>query len=179
VTALHCFNFFSCVLPCSCTSICPSKSWHEQRNVTLANTSAEHQIAIFEVTSSYGHNMVRSIKVENRPPIKKKVIHYIKPKKSSGYDEITCGIIKACASLISHPLSHIYSHSLYTGMSPDHLKITVVKQIHKKGDKTSMTNYRPISLLTVSSKVLEKGMQSRSSQHLLTNNILVTEQYSL
>jgi len=41
-----------------------------------------------------------------------------------------------------------------------------------------MTNYRPFSLLTVFSKVLEKAMHSILSQHLHTNNILVTEQYS-
>jgi hypothetical protein len=40
-----------------------------------------------------------------------------------------------------------------------------------------MTNYRPISLLTVSSKVFEKAMHSRLSQYLHTNNILVTEQH--
>jgi len=41
-----------------------------------------------------------------------------------------------------------------------------------------MTNYRPISLLMVFSKVLEKAMHSRLSQHLHMNNVLVTEQYS-
>jgi hypothetical protein len=40
-----------------------------------------------------------------------------------------------------------------------------------------MTNYRPISLLTVFSKVFEKAMHSRLTQHLHTNNILVTEQH--
>ena len=40
-----------------------------------------------------------------------------------------------------------------------------------------MTNYRCIALLTVFSKVLEKAMDSRLSQHLHTNNILLTEQY--
>jgi len=33
--------------------MCPTKSYHEQRNVTLANTSVENQIAIFEVTIKY------------------------------------------------------------------------------------------------------------------------------
>ena len=41
-----------------------------------------------------------------------------------------------------------------------------------------MINYRPISFLTTFSKVLEKTMHSRLSNHLHTNNILVTEQYS-
>jgi hypothetical protein len=53
----------------------------------------------------------------------------------------------------------------------------VVRPHYKKGDKTSMTNYRPISLLTVFSKVFEKAMHSSLSQHLHTNNILVTEQH--
>jgi len=41
-----------------------------------------------------------------------------------------------------------------------------------------MTNYRPIPLLAVFIKVLEKAMHSRLSQHLRANNMLVTEQYS-
>jgi hypothetical protein len=40
-----------------------------------------------------------------------------------------------------------------------------------------MTNYRPISVLTVFSKVFEKAMHNRLSHHLHTNNILVSEQY--
>jgi hypothetical protein len=121
--------------------------------------------------------MVRSIKVENRPQIKK-IIHYVKPKKSSGYDEITNEILKACASLISHPLSYIYSHSLYTGIFPDQTEIAVVKPLYKKRDKPAITNYRPVSLLTVSSNVLEKAVHSTLSQQLNSKNMLVTEQYS-
>ena len=41
-----------------------------------------------------------------------------------------------------------------------------------------MTNYRPIKLLMIFSNVVEKVVHSRLSQHLHTNNILVTEQYS-
>ena len=55
------------------------------------------------------------------------------------------------------------------------LKTAVVKPRYKKGDKTSMTTYRPISLLMIFSKVLEKAMHSRLSYHLHANNILVTE----
>jgi len=40
-----------------------------------------------------------------------------------------------------------------------------------------MTNYRPVSLITVFSMVLNKAIHSRLSQHLHTTNILVTEQY--
>jgi hypothetical protein len=85
-------------------------------------------------------------------------------------------ILKACASLISQPLSHIYNHLLYTGVFPDHLKISIVKPLFKKGDKTSMTNHRPISILTVFSRVLEV-MYDRLSHHMHTNTILVPEQF--
>jgi hypothetical protein len=51
-----------------------------------------------------------------------------------------------------------------------------VKPLHKKGDKYNTTNYRPISLLPIFSKVFEKAMHSTLSHHLYSNNILVPEQ---
>jgi hypothetical protein len=99
-------------------------------------------------------------------------------KNSSGYDEITSKILKTYASVISFPLSFICSHSLHTGIFPDHLKIAVVKPLYKKVDEFSMTNYRPISLLPIFSKVFKTAMHSRLSHHLHTNNILVPEQHA-
>jgi Notch-like protein len=108
----------------------------------------------------------------------KSIIHSLKPKKSSGYDKITSTILKACPSLNSHPLSYINNHLLYTDIFPDCLKIAVVKLLYKKEDKRIMTNYRPMSLLTIFSKVLKSAMHCRLSQHLHINTVLVTEQYS-
>jgi hypothetical protein len=109
----------------------------------------------------------------------KSIIHSLKPKKSSGYDEITSKILKDCASLISHPFSYIHNHWLYLAVFCDCFKISVVKPPYKTGDKTGMTTYRPISLLTVFSTVFEKAMHRRLSYHLRANNILVTEWYGL
>jgi hypothetical protein len=53
----------------------------------------------------------------------KSIIHALKPKNSSGYDEINSKILKTCASAISHPLSFICNHLIYKGIFPDHLKI--------------------------------------------------------
>jgi len=60
---------------------------------------------------------------------------------------------------------------------PERLKYAVITPLHKRGDVSDITNYRPISLLPVSSKIFEKAMHSRLNQHLQTNNILTTEQY--
>jgi hypothetical protein len=91
----------------------------------------------------------------------KSIIRTLNSKSSSGYDEITSKILKACVSLISHPLSHICNHSLHTGIFLDHLKISIVKPLYKKGDKANMTNYRSTALLITFYKVPEKIMYNR------------------
>jgi hypothetical protein len=53
----------------------------------------------------------------------------IEPKNSSCFEKVTSTILKACSDLISCPLAHICNHSLYTGIFPDWLKISVVKQV--------------------------------------------------
>jgi hypothetical protein len=55
------------------------------------------------------------------------------------------------------------------------MKYSIIKPIFKKGDKNSISNYRPISLLT-SSKICEKVIYARLYEHLIYNNILVNEQ---
>jgi hypothetical protein len=63
------------------------------------------------------------------------------------------------------------------GTFPNHLKISVVRPLHKKGDKANKSNYRPISLLTTFSKVTENVMHNRISHYVKANNILVPEQF--
>jgi hypothetical protein len=57
------------------------------------------------------------------------------------------------------------------------MKYSEIKPIYKKGDKTLITNYRPISLLPVFSKIFEKVIYKRVYHLLTLNNILVKEQF--
>jgi hypothetical protein len=107
----------------------------------------------------------------------KSIIHSLKAKNSSGYEGITNKILNVCASRIGYPLTHIYNHSLLTGIFTNCLKISIVRPLHKKDDKMNMPNYRPISLLTTFSIILEKVMYNRLSHYLQTNNVLVPEQF--
>jgi hypothetical protein len=100
------------------------------------------------------------------------IIHSLKAKNLTDYDGTTNKFLKVCAALISHPLTHICNDSLFTI-----LNISVVRQLYKKGDETSMSNYRPVSLLTIFSKVLEKVMHNRLSHYCQINSILVSEQF--
>jgi len=63
----------------------------------------------------------------------KGIMHSLKPKQNHQV-MVTSTILKICASLICHPLSYIYNHSLYTGIFPGCLKIAEVKTtLHKRG----------------------------------------------
>ena len=59
----------------------------------------------------------------------------------------------------------------------EQLKYSIIKPLHKKGDKTDPSNYRPISNLTLFSKVLEKALYNRLIEYLNNNNILNSQQF--
>ena len=74
-------------------------------------------------------------------------------------------------------LIYICNAILNTGIFPDREKNSIIKQILKKGDDQDITNYRPISLLTSFTKVIEKLISARLLDHIITNSVLVNEQY--
>jgi hypothetical protein len=87
-------------------------------------------------------------------------------------------ILKVSTPFITSPLTYMCNKSLLSCIFPSRLKFSEVKHLHKKGDKTDITNFRPISLLTSFSKILEKVVYTWLYQHIKQNNILATEQYS-
>jgi hypothetical protein len=66
---------------------------------------------------------------------------------------------------------------MLSGTFPTRLKYATVKPLLKKGNNENVANYRPISLLTSFSKVLEKIIYDRLLKHTETNNILAVEQF--
>jgi len=88
------------------------------------------------------------------------VARSLKNKLTAGTDEIPEYVVKQCIEL-KVPLANIYNASLKSGTFPDKLKIAKVTPIHKKGDLRDVSNYRPISVLPVFSKLLEKLMYNR------------------
>jgi len=106
-----------------------------------------------------------------------KIIHSLKCKNSYGYDLISSRILKVSTPYVSSPLTYIFNKILSTGTFPNRLKFSEVKPLYKEGDKTEFSNYRPISLLTSFSKIIEKIIYKRLYCHLINNNILVNEQF--
>ena len=82
-------------------------------------------------------------------------------KNSSGLDDISSKLVSLCSSALTEPLTYIYNLSMYSGTVPHDLKIAKVIPIFKKGDVLIPSNYRPISLLSVFHKLLEKFIYKR------------------
>ena len=106
-----------------------------------------------------------------------KMINSLKNKTSHGYDEISDKILKASAPFILSPLTYIFNKLLSSGTFPDRLKYSEVQPLFKKGKKTEIANYRPISLLPSFSKIIEKIIYKRLNCFLIENNILTSEQF--
>ena len=86
-----------------------------------------------------------------------KLIKALKSKDSKGYDDISNRILKKIYPGILIALEIIFNKSLQEGAFPKNMKLSIVKPLYKGKDKTEIINYRPISLLPVISKVLEKN----------------------
>src|SRR2546425_2254388 len=105
------------------------------------------------------------------------VIASLKNTASCGYDQISVASVKAVSSIISPILATLINHSIDKGIFSDALKVAKILPIYKSGDKTLISNYRPISLLTVFSKIYEKIILKRFDSFLIKHQILYDMQF--
>ena len=89
-----------------------------------------------------------------------KIVRKLKTNKAPGYDDIDNIILKHIINYILDPLVFLLNLSLQSGKVPSDMKIAKVIPVLKKGDRLCVNNYRPISLLTCLSKILEKIVYS-------------------
>ena len=87
----------------------------------------------------------------------------LKINKANGHDDISSNVIKSSYDELFIPLFHICRTSLLTGNVPDSMKIAKVNPLFKSGETDQLSNYRPISVLPVFSKLLERIMHNRVS----------------
>ena len=97
--------------------------------------------------------------------------------KSTGPQSIPIKLLKLIPDLILVPQCKIINHSFQTGVFPDALKLSEVIPIHKGGSTEELNNYRPISLLSIFDKIIEKLMHKRLYDFLQAHNILFQNQF--
>jgi hypothetical protein len=106
-----------------------------------------------------------------------KLLSNLDPKKSVGPDEISPRILKESSEEITPVLTFIFNQSLSTGEIPDDWLIANIFPLHKKGPKDLPENYRPISLTSVCSKVMEHIIHSCICRFLEENQVLTPRQH--
>lgn len=107
----------------------------------------------------------------------RKAINNLHSKSSTGFDGISTKLLKYLKDELIGNLTELINTSITRSEFPDLLKIAKVIPLHKKGDKTSMNNYRPVSLLSAFSKVYERIIHEQLYQYFESNNIFNEFQY--
>ena len=86
-----------------------------------------------------------------------KLIISLKIKNSKGHDEVTNKVLKHIYPGIIEALLIVFNKSLSQGIFPFNMKLAIVKPLYKSKSRSDISNYRPVSLLPVISKILEKN----------------------
>ena len=97
--------------------------------------------------------------------------------KSCGPDNMHPFVLQKTASETCKPLEIIFKKSMESGECPTDWRSANVTPIHKKGDRTDPSNYRPVSLTSQVCKIFETIVRKHLLEHLSENNILRDEQH--
>ena len=104
-------------------------------------------------------------------------IESLVPKASCGYDLLSNRMIKKEKIKFCNLTLELINETITNGVFPEALKIAKVIPIYKKGDKSNMNNYRPISLLPVLSKIVEKILNKQITAKLDEYHLIDDNQY--
>ena len=104
------------------------------------------------------------------------VIKKFKNKKSS-INNIPIAVFKKISHVISPLLCELFNESINVGVFPDKLKTGRVVPLFKDGSKTNILNYRPISTLSIYSKIFEKLVHKRMVSFISRYSLIKPNQY--
>ena len=146
-------------------------------NITNNINSSDKDCTDFMQDNNYDFDFgnVYSVEIKN-------IVKEMKSKTSCDMFGVSNNFVKQTINVLLEPLTHIFNLSLTTGKIPTNLKKAKVIPIYKLNQKdaeskSNMSNYRPISLLPIFSKILEKLVANRLTIFLKNNNILYKHQY--
>ena len=106
---------------------------------------------------------MRNIIIESKGV--EKLLSNLKTSKAVGPDIIPNIVLKTCASELSVGLGSIFQYSLDTGTLPMDWRDANISPVFKKGDRHQAENYRPVSLTSISCKLLEHILCSHILKH--------------
>ena len=95
----------------------------------------------------------------------------LKTNKATGIDNLSCRFLKDGSEVLATPIAQICNLSIKLSTVPDECTITKLKQLYKKGKKADPRNCRPISLLPIISKILEKVIHDQTMEFVSYTNV--------
>ena len=96
--------------------------------------------------------------------------NYIIILKATGLDDVSCKMIKIAKPVIVPSLTKIMNMSLRTGVFPHSWKDAKIIPLHKGGD-FNVNNFRPIAILPILSKIIERAVHNHLYEFLSVHNI--------
>lgn len=105
------------------------------------------------------------------------LVKNLKGSSASGFDLVHTKALKAVVTTIAEPLTYLVNLSLDKGVFPEMLKKAKIIPLHKGGSHTDTENYRPISILSVFSKVFETPMKNQLYQYLEAKGFFNSRQF--
>ena len=144
-------------------------SLREEHNITAQEHSTEVTTTITTPVELFN---LRTVSCEEI----RQIVTSLPTNKSPGPDKISVRVLKDCLPVILGPLTDIINCSILTSTFPDNWKEAKVIPILKEGDHEVPANNRPLSLLVVASKVLERIVLNQFSAYLTQNKCLTSHQ---
>ena len=105
------------------------------------------------------------------------ILSKLKISKAAGYDNVPKRIVKDCADVILPIMTHLINRSLTSGEFPTSEKTAKISAVYKCDSESELGNYRPISILAVFSKIIEKVVHQQMTTHLESTNLISSTQF--
>ena len=128
----------------------PPLNWNQLSTEACLNNSSQSLFSLKPVSAAFVHCQLRLLNTST----------------GTGLDGIPARLLKDAAPSISAPLTAIINLWISSAVLPEGWKYATVAPLYKTGDKKCMHRYRPIFVLPVASKILERAVQIQLLQHL-------------
>lgn len=152
-----------------------------EEKCNIFNNYFKEQCKTVVTDSTIPHNITRitNATLRNVHFTEENILEHIRGlniNKAHGCDDITSRMLKMCDKSVTKPLFIIYKNCIMQGYFPKAWKMANVTPIHKKNNKNVITNYRPVSLLPICGKILEKLIFDNLYKHIYANNLISDRQ---
>ena len=104
------------------------------------------------------------------------LINILSTSKASGVNKISAKVLRAAASAITPSLAEIFNMSIDSNCFPSYWKTARVIPLFKKGQRSVLDNYRPISILPVVSKIIERFLYNQIHDYFSRKQLLSKHQ---